>query len=157
MQLAQRLLAPIGFAVVALCISLPFVAFRIVDRDGGFRQTWTGFDLTIGGRSPAYVDDVSSDVSAGAVARGQPAFMLAIVLVMAGLAAAILAGARVRAVVSAVAGFGAAVAIGVGEWVYLGRPVPTYDQIPEYGFWVTLVLLVGLGVDGVAMSIRRLI
>src|SRR5215475_14540319 len=89
MQLTQRLLAPVGFAAVALCISLPFVAFRIVDPTG-LRQTWTGFDLTIGGRSATNADDVSSDLSASVVAAGQPAFMIAIVLVMAGLAAAIL-------------------------------------------------------------------
>jgi hypothetical protein len=176
MWLLQRLLAPVGFAVVAFCYGLPFAALRA--GDSGFRlaQTFSGRDLVIGGKSRPYAEALLGDPGGmsvlppseippslggdGVTADAQPAFMVAIVLVVAGLAAAILAGDRVRAIVSAVAGAGAAVAMGLGAWVFLnpeGSPFglsPIVRFVPAYGFWLALVLLVGLAVDGLVLSLR---
>jgi hypothetical protein len=176
MWLLQRLLAPVGFAVVALCYGLPFAALRAGDQDFRLAQTFSGRDLVIGGKSRPYAEALLGDPRGmsvvppseippylggdGVTADAQPAFMVAIVLVVAGLAAAILAGDRVRAMVSAVAGAGAAVAMSLGAWVFLhpaGSPfglAPIFRFVPAYGFWLALVLLVGLAVDGLVLSLR---
>ena len=170
MWVLQRLLAPVGFAVVAFCYGLPFAALRVDDPDFRLAHTFSGRDLVIGGDSRPYLEvggaalpasDIPPSLGGdGVTADAQPAFMVAIVLVVAGLAAAILAGDRVRATVSAVAGACAVVAMGLGAWVFLhpaGSPfglAPIFRFVPAYGFWVALVLLVGLAVDGLVLSLR---
>jgi hypothetical protein len=176
MRLVQRLLAPVGFAVVAFCYALPFAALRLDDQIFRLAQTFSGRDLVIGGKSRPHVEAVLGDSGGmvvvpsseippslggeGVTIDAQPAFMVAIVLVVAGLAAAILAGDRVRALVSALAGAGAAAAMGLGAWRLLrpgGSPfglAPELRFVPAYGFWLALVLLVGLAVDGLVLSLR---
>lgn len=177
MRLLQRLLAPVGFAVVAFCYALPFAALRLDDQAFHLAQTFSGRDLVIGGRSRPHIEALLGDPAAGmevlpsseippylggggVTASAQPAFMVAIVLIIAGLAAAILAGDRMRAVVSAVAGSGAAAAMGLGAWLFLhpaGDPfglAPVFRFVPAYGFWLALVLLVGLAADGLVLSLR---
>jgi hypothetical protein len=176
MRLVQRLLAPVGFSVVAFCYGLPFAALRLDDPAFHLAQTFSGRDLVIGGRSRPHIEALLGDPAtmdvlpsseippylggAGVAVHAQPAFMVAIVLVIAGLAAAILAGDRMRAVVSAVAGSGAAAAMGLGAWLFLhpsGDPfglAPVFRFVPAYGFWLALALLVGLAVDGFVLSLR---
>jgi hypothetical protein len=176
MRLVQRLLAPVGFAVVAFCYALPFAALRLDDQIFRLAQTFSGRDLVIGGKSRPHIDTMLGDPAAtvvlpsseippslggeGVTIDAQPAFMVAIVLVVAGLAAAILAGDRVRALVSAVAGAGAAAAMGLGAWLLPragGSPFGLASELrfaPAYGFWLALVLLVGLAVDGLVLSLR---
>jgi hypothetical protein len=176
MWLLQRLLAPVGFAVVAFCYGLPFAALRLDETDFRLAQTFSGRDLVIGGKSRPYAEATLLDPHTlspfppseippylggdGVTIDAQPAFMVAIVLVVAGLAAAILAGDRVRAIVSAVAGAGAAAAMGLGAWHLLnpvGSPfglAPVLRFVPAYGFWMALVLLVGLAVDGFVLWLR---
>jgi len=176
MWLLQRLLAPVGFGVVAFCYGLPFAALRLDDPTIHLAQTFSGRDLIIGGKSRPHMEAMLGDPGAmvvlpsseippflggdGVTAEAQPVFMVAIVLVVAGLAAAILAGDRVRAIVSAVAGAGAAAAMGLGAWVFLhpaGSPfglVEVFRFVPAYGFWLALALLVGLAVDGLVLSLR---
>src|SRR5262245_65945089 len=113
MRLVQRLLAPVGFAVVAFCYGLPFAAMRIEDPLLRLAQTFSGRDLVIGGKSRPHLEDVlepsgpmlvrpPSEIPTylggdGITIEAQPAFMVAFILTVAGLAAAILAGDRVRA------------------------------------------------------------
>ena len=129
MRLVQRLLAPVGFAVVAFCYGLPFAALRLDDSTLHLAQTFSGRDLVIGGKSRAHVESMleehgpmqvlpNSEIPPylggdGVTVGAQPAFMVAFVLVVAGLAAAILAGDRVRAIVSAAAGAWGAAAMGL--------------------------------------------
>jgi hypothetical protein len=177
----QRLLAPVGFAVAVVCFALPFAAWRIADPTIEFAQTWSGLTLALGGRSRSHLVQLARDPTTGALEwhgddpipvqfggdagiriSAQPAFMVAVVLVIAGVAAIILAGERTRAIVSAVAAVAAAVALSAGEWVFLrdgqsrlpALPVRTDAYQAAYGFWVVLFLLVVLAVDGVARAIH---
>ena len=178
----QRLLAPVGFAVVAVCFALPFAAWRIADPTIDFAQTWSGLTLALGGRSRSHLVELVRDPTTGAYEwhsddpippefggdagiqiRAQPAFMVAVVLVVAGVAAIILASEGVRSIVSAVAAVGAAVAVSVGEWVFLRHgqslmpvfPTQTDAYQASYGFWVVLSLLVLLAADGVIRAVRH--
>ena len=58
MRLVQRLLAPVGFAVVAFCYGLPFAALRLDDSTLHLAQTFSGRDLVIGGKSRAHVESM---------------------------------------------------------------------------------------------------
>lgn len=177
----QRLLAPLGFAVVAICFALPFAAWRISDPTIDFAQTWSGLMLALGGRSrPHLLESVGDPASGtqmwrndpipaqfggdeGIQVSAQPAFMVAVVLVVAGVAAIILAGERIRSIVTAVVGLGAAVSVSVGEWTFLRHgqsqvpvvPTQTDAYQASYGFWVVLSLLVLLAVDGVIRAVRH--
>jgi hypothetical protein len=73
----------------------------------------------------------------------------AIVAVAAGILAAVLAGARSRVFMSAMAGILAAGALVLGEWLVMVRLDPGLAglvPVPAYGFWLALVLLVLLAV-----------
>jgi hypothetical protein len=73
----------------------------------------------------------------------------AIVAVAAGILAAVLAGARSRVFMSAMASIFAAGALVLGEWLVmlrLDRGLAGLVPVPAYGFWLALVLLVLLAV-----------
>jgi hypothetical protein len=156
----------IGFAATAALLALPFAAVRKVGYGFSEAQTWSGLALTMRLASRPHLEEliwdqsrrayVMQDVTAayvpqahipGLVLPVQWAFIVAAVLIVAGLSAEILSGRRWPTVVQMVAGFGAAAAITIGELVAL-RSLPRYpfdESVPAYGFWLALCLLVMLG------------
>jgi hypothetical protein len=166
----------IGFAVTAAFLALPFAAIRLTGNGYMMAETWSGLALTLRLASQPHLEEgvwdqsrrafVMQDISAayvsahiqGLVLPVQWGFIVAAVLIVAGLSAEILAG-RWRARMQTVAGFGAAAALTIGELV-VRRSVhaPRFDNIepvPTYGFWLALGLLVALGLAGLFTLLLR--
>jgi hypothetical protein len=157
----------IAFGVTVALLALPFAAVRRTGNDYMEAQTWSGLALTLRRASRPHLEEliwdqqrrayVMHDFGAvygvpGVVLPVQWGFIVAAVLIVAGLCAEILAGVRWRAAVQMVAGFGAGAALTIGELVlHSSVRTPLFDKIepvPAYGFWLTLGLLVTLGFAG---------
>jgi hypothetical protein len=185
-RLVERVLVPAGFAAAAASFVLPFAARRLTDPMIVSAQTWSGWALTIGGASQPHLEianydsgtgtyvleDLSNSIpvefgtSSGTFASAQPGFVVAAILVIAGLATAILSGTRTRTLVAAIAAFAAVIALGLAEGGFLrglgaADPVQGASVLADagepttgYGYWVAIGLLTALGVIAALLYLR---
>jgi hypothetical protein len=182
----SRLWSPSGFGLVVVLLLLPFVGVSCSDQElGTLDGSYTGFDLATGG-SPRYdVDSPVADVvSIGQVVFPDPGVLvlaiLLIVLLVAGLATALLPAARLRERAGAVIAGLAAVLVVIIQLVAQSSlvtsmrelleasmatvpqdlsPVATEEYLSDatgsrVGFWLVLVVLLAIGAINVALGMR---
>jgi len=171
----RRVLSPAGYLIVALFFLLPFVG---VDFDSPLlrgRAGWSGVDVTVGGEASIslniiwygengalrteattmeafYGEERADQFLPHQFLHSQALAIAAAVMVLAGLLSGVLAGQRVQAWVAAVAGLGAAGTIVIAEARAVEFTGPY--TAPEYGFWLTLGLLIVLGAANAVHAIR---
>lgn len=167
-----RLASSLGFAGAAGGLALPFVRVGEENSTGSFAILWQGIDFVLGGHYSArssvllwagdgyslqpmpqeLVDRWATPTAYPVAAR--PAFIVAAVLLLAGLLAPVLAGIRPPRMLAAAAGLGGAIALGIGEVAVLGGvllPSPGAHPEAAYGFWVVLAVLVAVGLVNLVM------
>jgi hypothetical protein len=178
--------SPSGFGLIVLLLLLPFVGVSCSDQElGAVEGSYTGFDLVTGG-APGYEADgpIVEMVSIEQVVFPDPgAQVLAIVLLLllvAGLATALLPAARLRQLAGAVIAALAAVLLVVTQLVAQSglvtsmrellqarmsvtpqdlSPVATEAYLSDatgsrIGFWLALVVLLVIGLTNIAIHIR---
>jgi hypothetical protein len=184
-----RLLTYFGFLLVLVSFALPFGAVRgevSYQESEGLRiaVTWHGTDLVFGGTprlhvevvlgTDGHVEVVDESASAqtsplfgnwrnGSRLSSQPSFVLAVLLLLGGMAAEMLVRQRIRAVVAAAVAFGTIGALLVGQWLvawhYAHQASIPYGHVlpPAYGLWLALgaLLVLGIGNTVGALLSRR--
>jgi hypothetical protein len=165
--LLDRLLSPAGFALVLLLFFLPFFTVSCGVADEHVNSTFTGFDFIIGG-APHIVGpgvDADSEKELAALFSGSynadPFAIVAAVLIFAGMVVGLINTRLVRTGVSAGLAALGAIAITVALLRAPGRvdaamntfraSAQSSDVIDTsshlaYGFWLVVVLLVGLAI-----------
>ena len=166
----------IGFAAVAVCLALPFLGYAETVAWTGL--DWSGLDLVAGGQAdlvlthvapePGLLGDRLGDhfyrlsaneailvagyfVGEDVLRRelrmpAQPAAIVAMLFLVAGVLAFL--WPRRRYLIGLVASSGAAVALGLAEWLALrARTGKAVEIETRYGFWLAILLLVILVAD----------
>jgi hypothetical protein len=184
--LLSRLVSPSGFVLAGLLLLLPFVGVSCSDAElGTMDGSYTGFDLVSGG-GPGYDSDgpVGDMVAIEQVEFPEPgAQVLAIplvVLLLAGVAAALLPMVRVRAVTAAAIAATAAVLLVVIQVAAQSNLVTSMQElllvnlstVPQdleriatsdylsqatgtrIGFWLSLIALLGVAAVNVVILMR---
>lgn len=164
--LLGRLLSPAGFGLVLLLFLLPFATVSCSAESEHINATFTGLDFVIGGEPTITGTNVDEDVAPELAATfidfydAEPLAIIAAVLLLAGMAAALIRQRKPRALVSATIAAVVVVLLAVAifirapskvneamEWVRaqagLDRPIDASTS-PTVGFWLAIVLLVAL-------------
>jgi len=158
--LVRRLLSPAGLLLVALCFSLPFVAVSC-DTPVQMRADYSGTDLLAGGRPSVSVsDEAVSQQDAEELSDEpidlQPAAVLAMLAVIAGILVAALPTRRFQVFGGTVAAVATVLFLGLNQILtqrHLGREIEAElgAELPggtsggdyvetRYGFWLALSL-----------------
>jgi hypothetical protein len=157
--LVRRLISPAGLLLVALCFALPFVAVSC-DTPIKASAQYTGADLVVGGSPSVSVDQGGAaqqqDELADEPIGVQPAAVVALLAVLAGILVAGLPGRRARVYGGVAAAAATVVLLAVNQILvegYLSREVEREvgSDLPDgtsggdfvearYGFWLALAL-----------------
>lgn len=176
--LQGKLLSPAGFGLVLLCFFLPFVAVSCGPADNQLTAEFTGLAMVTGTRPEITGTGLNADdvATIHALAESQydlePLALFAAVVIMAGMASALIKRARTRHLVSGSIAAGALVLL-IGAVLRAqyrlehmrGTGIVALDALPaagvaspRYGFWLAAALLVivaaGHGI-GLARSPRE--
>lgn len=156
----RRLVSPAGLVLVLLCFGLPFLTVSCQTPVASVSVTYTGWDFAVGGQPDVVESGEASDHpdprAEQTPATFQPLALVAVLLVVAGIAAAA-ARPPTRMVAGAVTGFLAAMLLVVNQGVVRGSmrqelatsaflPPSALDNMIEsrLGFWLALLLLFGV-------------
>jgi len=172
--LAARLFSPTGFVLVLLTFLLPFLAVacevRTEDQSLSFSATFTGVDLVVGGTPTvsSSIEDQRLD-EAGEPIDPQPLAIAAVIVLAAGVGIAFIRPTVVRLAAGAGTGIIGAATIFAAEFQArstledLVRPsVADLDITAEdlvrtrYGFWLALILALGLALGNAVLLTRAL-
>jgi hypothetical protein len=164
--LLDRLLSPAGFGLVLLLFLLPFATVSCGVETEHVDATFTGLDLMVGGEpslSGTNIDDQSeAELTALFVDRydAEPLAILAAVLLLGGMAAALIRQRQLRSTVSA--GIAAVVVVLLAVELFVRAPGKVGDAMawfraesglqdpvttstsPAFAFWIAIVVLIGL-------------
>jgi hypothetical protein len=157
--MVRRLVSPAGLLLVALCFALPFVAVSCDSPEVSVTAEYTGTDMVVGGEPAVSVsgDQVPEEPGEADEALGvQPAAVLAIAAIVAGILVAFLPGRRTRLLGGAAAASAAVLFLVVSQILMQGDLAGRIDtevgsDLPDgagagdfvhvqYGFWLALVL-----------------
>jgi hypothetical protein len=158
--LVRRLVSPAGLLLVAICFALPFVSVSC-DAPVRLRADYTGADLVVGGTPSVSVSDEAvsgqdaDDLSDEPIDM-QPAAVVAMLSIVAGILVAALRGRRARLFGGAAAALATAMFLAVNQILaqrHLSREITQEvgAQLPggasggdfvhtRYGFWLALAL-----------------
>ena len=156
--LVRRLVSPAGLLLVAICFALPFVSVSC-DTPVRLRADYAGTDLLVGGTPSVSVSDqdvsrLDADDLSDEPIDVQPAAVVAMLAILAGILVAALPGRRARLLGGTAAAAVTVVLIGVNEILaqrYLSREIERElgQDLPggsgggdfvhtRYGFWLAL-------------------
>jgi hypothetical protein len=172
--LAARLLSPTGFVLVLLTFLLPFLAVacevKTDEQDFSFTATFTGLDLVVGGTPTvrSSIEDQRLD-EAGEPIDPQPLAIAAVVVLVGGVAVALIRPPLVRLAAGAGTAVIGAAMIFAAEFqarasvedlvrpsvADLGPDVTAEDLVrTRFGFWLALILVLGIAL-GNAVALTR--
>lgn len=153
MGLVRRLLSPVGFALVGLCLLLPFVERPHETSTSEWALIWSGGDLVTGGDSELWFRDLeterqgrpspSSEEMAQVMPQfrvfvpAQPLLMVAAVALVGGALSWLVVGVRSRTRVALGAGVASLAALVAGEWLaarWVASISPADFPDPGYGY-----------------------